>query len=91
MYRTYSVVQGIDTFLPVDFYISGCPPRPENVLNTLIKLQQKIARERPYGAGTGGGTDCPDPLSTGGTRVPPTIAPETGRHPGQSGNKPAGS
>jgi NADH-quinone oxidoreductase subunit B len=91
MYRTYSVVQGIDTFLPVDFYISGCPPRPENVLNTLIKLQQKIARERPSGAGTGGGTDCPDPLSTGGTRVPPTIAPETGRHPGQSGNKPAGS
>ena len=36
MYRSYSVCQGIDTFLPVDFYISGCPPRPENVINTLI-------------------------------------------------------
>ena len=46
MYRTYSVVQGIDTFLPIDFYISGCPPRPENVLNTLIKLQKKIDQER---------------------------------------------
>jgi len=38
MYRSYPVVQGIDTFLPVDFYISGCPPRPENVLNMLMKL-----------------------------------------------------
>jgi NADH-quinone oxidoreductase subunit B len=46
MYRTYSVVQGIDTFLPVDFYISGCPPRPENVINTLMKLQKKIDTEK---------------------------------------------
>ena len=46
MYRSYAVVQGIDTFLPVDFYISGCPPRPENVLNTLMKLQKKIEGEK---------------------------------------------
>ena len=48
MFRTYPVVQGIDEFIPVDFYIPGCPPRPDAVLNCLLQLQKKIERDRSY-------------------------------------------
>ncbi len=46
MYRSYNVVQGIDQFLPVDVYTAGCPPRPENLLNALITIQDKISKTR---------------------------------------------
>jgi NADH-quinone oxidoreductase subunit B len=45
VFNTYTLVQGIDRFIPVDVYIPGCPPRPEDLMNAVMLIQKKIEQE----------------------------------------------
>ncbi|MGF1580444.1 MAG: NADH-quinone oxidoreductase subunit B [Gemmataceae bacterium] len=45
VFDTYAVVQGIDRFIPVDSYVPGCPPRPEQLIQALIDIQQRVVRK----------------------------------------------
>ena len=45
-YQNYATLQGIDKIIPVDIYIPGCPPRPETVIDGIMKLQDRIARSK---------------------------------------------
>jgi len=44
-YNNYSTLQGIDKIVPVDYYVAGCPPTPENLFHALVKLQEQVQNE----------------------------------------------
>ena len=45
VFDTYTMIQGIDQFIPVDVYVPGCPPRPEGLIHAVMKIQEQISDE----------------------------------------------
>jgi NADH-quinone oxidoreductase subunit B len=83
IYRTYSVVQGINQFLPVDVYIAGCPPRPDSVLKALMMIQDEITNDRPFKRGTVIAAE-PEPQLI---QIPDLVQPETQLEPRHGGRR----
>jgi NADH-quinone oxidoreductase subunit B/C/D len=90
MFDVYSVTQGVDTILPVDAYVQGCPPRPESLIEALMLLQKKIkATERPtrqvlrQAGGFSGTTKLP--------RIEGVTTTHDPRGPGLEGTHPRGT
>ena len=72
MFDIYSVVQGVDKFLPVDVYVPGCPPRPDTFMEALLLLRDRVGKERRPLTWVVGpqGVERPAPLGRCGTSRP---------------------
>ncbi len=64
MYRSYATLQGVDNIIPVDVYVAGCPPRPEALIDALIKLQNRVVMNTPVTGKTTGTGRVPGSMNS---------------------------
>ncbi|MEC7922348.1 MAG: NADH-quinone oxidoreductase subunit B family protein [Planctomycetota bacterium] len=70
VFDTYTLVQGVDQFLPVHCYIPGCPPRPESLLDALMKIQEIVGEDAESDDSTEAGLEAESPAAPGEQEAP---------------------